>query len=522
MIATFILLLMASLISTGTSHKILILSPITTPSHTNVLTPLVITLANRGHQVTYWNGLKPSLTLNSTPNLRMLYSPNLQRINSDHQIGFNDRKSPFRLLMDIPKRMLTYCTAVFQDPVFHHLMKSTERYDLLIIEGVFNECSLILAEILDTPFIYFNCMSPPPWLLYAVGSPLSLEQFPHPGFSYTDEMNLWQRTLNSVVGVMVVYFHRWYVMSIVDHLAAEMFGKGNLTSVVETQDRYLSLLMTNIHFSINYQLPTSPAVVQVGGLYCVPPKALPDELESFVNGSGDAGFILVSFGSILKGAEMSDGIRRLLLSTFARLKQRVVMKWENESKIGCDEIIPPNVKLLPWLPQQDLLGHPKIKLFINHGGLNSKQEAVYHGVPFIALPVFADQPINAQKARDDGYAILLDWDNLSEDILYDSIQQMLVDPRFALRMKHVSTLMHDQMDKPLDRAVYWIEYVIRHEGASHLRSSSRKLSLYQRGFLDVLLVVLVFTFLMAYLLFRLCRCFASCGTSSTSAAKKDD
>ena len=81
------------------------------------------------------------------------------------------------------------------------------------------------------------------------------------------------------------------------------------------------------------------------------------------------------------------------------------------------------------MPQVDLLGHPKIRLFITHCGLNSKQEAVYNGVPFIALPVFADQPINAQKAHDDGYAIRLDWDNLTEEILYDAIQRILFDPR---------------------------------------------------------------------------------------------
>ena len=83
------------------------------------------------------------------------------------------------------------------------------------------------------------------------------------------------------------------------------------------------------------------------------------------------------------------------------------------------------------MPQQDLLGHPKIRLFITHGGLNSKQEAVYHGVPFIVMPVFADQPINAQKAHDDGNAIRLYWDNLTEEILYDAIQRILTDPRFV-------------------------------------------------------------------------------------------
>ena len=184
------------------------------------------------------------------------------------------------------------------------------------------------------------------------------------------------------------------------------------------------------HFSINYQLPTSPAVIQTGGLHCVPPKPLPEELESFVDGSGDAGFIVVSFGSTLRGSDLSDGVRRLFLSTFNRLPQRVLWKWEDQTEN--DDTIPSNVKLLPWMPQQDLLGHPKIRMFITHGGLFSMQEAVYHGVPFVALPVFADQPINAQKAQDDGYAIRIDWDNLTEGILFDAIQRILSDSRFSI------------------------------------------------------------------------------------------
>lgn len=147
-----------------------------------------------------------------------------------------------------------------------------------------------------------------------------------------------------------------------------------------------------------------------------------------MNGSGSAGFIIVSFGSILKGAAMPESTRKMFVSTFRRLKQRVIWKWEDDDRMSQSDVSD-NVLLLPWMPQQDLLGHPKARLFVTHGGLFSNQEAVYHGVPLIALPVFADQPLNALKAELDGYAIHLNWDRLTERSFYDAIQQILTDPK---------------------------------------------------------------------------------------------
>ena len=421
--------------------NVLFLSPITAPSHSNFFKPVVKALADRGHYVTYWNGLKPdnySVSNNNSrsDNLRLLYSPQLDRFNRDYQVGFQDRHSQrqFKLFFDIPARLTVYCEAIYRDPVFHQLMNNskkprTKRYDLIVVEGILNDCVLPLVEILDAPFIYMNGIAPTPWLLEAVGSPLALDHFPNPGFSFADEMNLWERTFNTISSLVGLYFRHWFVTPVVDRVAFDFLGGNNLT-VAEIERRYLSLLITNTHFSINYQLPTSPAVIQTGGLHCVPPKPLPEELESFVDSSGDAGFIIVSFGSILRGSDLSDGVRRLFLSTFNRLPQRVLWKWEDQTEN--DDTIPSNVKLLPWMSQQDLLGHPKIRMFITHGGLFSIQEAVYHGVPFVALPVFADQPINAQKAQDDGYAIRIDWDNLTEGILFDAIQRILSDSRFSI------------------------------------------------------------------------------------------
>ena len=50
----------------------------------------------------------------------------------------------------------------------------------------------------------------------------------------------------------------------------------------------------------------------------------------------------------------------------------------------------------------------------------------------------------------------------------------------------LSTIHHDQPTKPLDRAVFWVEFVMRHKRAKHLRSLGHNLTWYQYHFLDVI------------------------------------
>jgi glucuronosyltransferase len=56
-------------------------------------------------------------------------------------------------------------------------------------------------------------------------------------------------------------------------------------------------------------------------------------------------------------------------------------------------------------------------------------------------------------------------------------------------MKRLSAVLNDQPQTPLERAVYWTEYVITHKGAPHLRSAATDLSWYQYLLLDVMLVL---------------------------------
>ena len=211
------------------------------------------------------------------------------------------------------------------------------------------------------------------------------------------------------------------------------------------------------------------------------------DLEAFISGSGEHGFILFSMGSGLKGSMMPESYRLMFLNVFSKLKQRVLWKWETEQMDG----LPPNVKLSKWIPQPDVLGDSRCRLFITHGGHGGTTEAMYHGVPLIGIPMFGDQPANMKKAESLGFAIQLEFSELTEEDLLKAVTAILTKPDYTQNVKKLSAIYRDQIDKPLDRAIYWIEYVLRHEGAVHLRSAARDLNFIQYFSLDVIATLLL-------------------------------
>ncbi|KAK6011045.1 hypothetical protein OSTOST_23881 [Ostertagia ostertagi] len=84
-----------------------------------------------------------------------------------------------------------------------------------------------------------------------------------------------------------------------------------------------------------------------------------------------------------------------------------------------------NVHLFQWLPQSDILQHPKTKAFITHGGYNSVQEAIRGGVPLISIPLFGDQPKNARLAEHHGFGLVLNRAELSVSTLTKAIHEVV-------------------------------------------------------------------------------------------------
>jgi UDP:flavonoid glycosyltransferase YjiC (YdhE family) len=74
-------------------------------------------------------------------------------------------------------------------------------------------------------------------------------------------------------------------------------------------------------------------------------------------------------------------------------------------------------------------GHNKIRAFVTHGGLLSMFETVYHGVPVVTMPVFCDHDANSAKAVLDGYALMLELEELTTEKLVWAINEVIHDPK---------------------------------------------------------------------------------------------
>ena len=88
-----------------------------------------------------------------------------------------------------------------------------------------------------------------------------------------------------------------------------------------------------------------------------------------------------------------------------------------------------NIEKLPIF----VLGHPKTLLFISHCGNLGTQEAKYHGVPTLAMPVAFDQHRNAIRLVKQGFGLQLNWDELTEDSLKETIDVLLNDRKLGLK-----------------------------------------------------------------------------------------
>ena len=94
------------------------------------------------------------------------------------------------------------------------------------------------------------------------------------------------------------------------------------------------------------------------------------------------------------------------MAAIGRLPQRVIARFPVRPQNA-----PPNLLTRAWLPQQEILAHPKTLLFFTHFGMHGALEAVWYGVPMVGFPLFSDQVRTPDASYDHGpgFGVFYQW-----------------------------------------------------------------------------------------------------------------
>ncbi|XP_048220651.1 UDP-glucuronosyltransferase 2B17-like [Perognathus longimembris pacificus] len=368
-------------------------------------------------------------------------------------------------------------------------------FDVVIADAV-GPGGELLAELLEIPLVYTLRFYPGYTTeKYSGGLLVPPSYVPVILSGLSGQMKFMERVENFIC---MLYFDFWfetYDSKKWSKFYSEVLGRP--TTLLETMSR-ADIWLIRSYWDLEFSRPTLPNFDFVGGLHCKPAKPLPKEMEDFVQSSGDNGVVVFSLGSMVEN--LTEDTANAIASALAQIPQKILWRFNGKKPDSLGK----NTRLYKWLPQNDLLGHPKTKAFITHGGANGVYEAIHHGVPMVGIPLFGEQHDNIAHMVAKGAAVQLDIRTLSSKDLLRALETVINNPLYKKNAMWLSTIHHDQPMKPLDRAVFWIEFVMRHKGAKHLRPLAHNLTWYQYHSLDVISFLLACVATVTFLVIKYC------------------
>uniref|UniRef100_A0A2K5D8P3 UDP glucuronosyltransferase family 2 member A1 complex locus n=1 Tax=Aotus nancymaae TaxID=37293 RepID=A0A2K5D8P3_AOTNA len=341
------------------------------------------------------------------------------------------------------------CDGVLNNP---KLMARLQKggFDVLVADPA-TVCGDLIALKLGIPFIYTLRFSPASTVERHCGKiPAPVSYVPAALSELTDQMTFGERIKNIVSYSLQDYIFQSY-WGEWNSYYSKILGKP--TTLCETMGK-AEIWLIRTYWDFEFPRPYLPNFEFVGGLHCKPAKPLPKVLWRY--------------------------------------------KGKKPATLGS------NTQLYDWIPQNDLLGHPKTKAFITHGGTNGIYEAIYHGVPMVGVPMFADQPDNIAHMKAKGAAVEVNLNTMTSVDLLSALRTVINEPSYKENAMRLSRIHHDQPVKPLDRAVFWIEFVMRHKGAKHLRPAAHNLTWFQYHSFDVIGFLLVCLTMAMFLVIQCC------------------
>ncbi|XP_071960747.1 UDP-glucuronosyltransferase 2B15-like [Antedon mediterranea] len=394
---------------------------------------------------------------------------------------------------------LNECSSILgNDKLIKNLIRS--QFNKVLCD-VSSPCCSILARYINVTFVNFaskGALGTRHFRWYYVPNVLSV--VPEFMSGFTNRMDRWQRTQNVLFYLHSVIVYDFWMFGAYDRLkhnhniltnekAFDIIGKADL-------------LLLNTDLTVEFPRPYMQNVIFVGGISGRNSSKLDKDLELFLQSSGQNSVIVASIHSKFSSTKPEN--LQLLWKVLTSVPQKVV--WVDNGDVPKMVTANENVTVIHVNKLNDVLGHDSVKVFVNHGNIDLAYMSIYHAVPSVVIPLFADEYEVAVRLEAKEIAQILHIQRLTRNALENALDQALHNATLKEQViwwSEVQQDFHDILLPPIDRAVFWIEHVMKFSG-EYLRSAAFQLNTLQYFLLDVLLFVLICVFLFIYIIRKFC------------------
>ncbi|XP_076295631.1 UDP-glucosyltransferase 2-like [Lasioglossum baleicum] len=363
---------------------------------------------------------------------------------------------------------------------------SNEKFDLVMAEMLTAPATFVFAHRFNAPLIGLSSLG----LFTSVEHALGGLVLPSHESTWEMEENvgtnqsLWKRLHNFLKLSRYLYRSYTYLYPRHQELVEKYFGT-DVPPMLEIQ-KNTSLIFVNQADPITPARPKLANMITYTSFHVAENVSpLPEDLKRFVD-SATEGFIYFNLGSNAMSSDLPKETLQVFIDVFAKLPYKIVWKFEKDMPNK-----PDNVFIGKWLPQQSILGHPNVRMFIYQGGLQSSEEAVHFSVPLLGFPILADQDYQVRRMESFGVGKYMEITTVTRKELEAAILEILNNKRYKQRIVELKKLVNDNPYDMVEHLVWWTEYVIRHKGAPHLRSNLAHQPWYQRCDMDIVIFLTI-------------------------------
>ena len=383
-------------------------------------------------------------------------------------------------------------------------MFTTTQFDVIIGEKVAQMGLTLLGTLTNVPVVNFETS------LFVVHSqihnnlPMLINSQPSLAFlkRFHQSPSFSERLFGLATICMIPFYTVEALQPFLEH-----FGYSSLDDVEDS----IKLFLTNDHPAFTFPgYLRPPNDIPIGCANLLGSKDDPIEFSSpiaqFLEESAAKDVVYVSFGSYVKFSEVSWYSE--LIDILIKLNLRVIVRVDK----NFDDRFPKSVLPLTWAPQKDLLRSGKVKLFISHCGNSGRLETIFYNVPVLCIPLFGDQPVNAELIKLNGFGDSM----MKEEIPIRAsglVPTMIADhEKYREKMKKASDIVENEPGNVKENLLFYIEHVAKYKNVDYLVNSViKEQSLVETYNLDIILPVclILLTLLVSILwaLFKLCAYF---------------